>query len=305
MALPYPIRGGSLLRSTSMTAPTTAIRWHRRGETRFPFGPESPDPARWTVVGFPPPWPERPWIFGVMVASANGVVAWRRRGPADDPVPAILGHAGRPERLADMRHMRLLRAYGDVSVGARTVREQPALVLTPEEPGHDEPAPELYRWRTAHGLSHHPRNIVYSPSGRLPLAHPMFTTPGVQAIAVTTRAGAAELTRRGAAAGGLSLVVEPSLDTAGLRRAHERLRAEFDVRYLACEGGATVLHALLAAGLLDELFLTRTDVVIDVAAHDGVLEIFDVRAAGAELVDEGTIAPSSAWLFQRWRLSRR
>src|ERR671936_134904 len=125
------------------------IEWSLNREMRFPFGRLSPDPNRWEPIGFPPPWPGRPWILGVMVASANGVVAWRRRGRDDDPVRAILGGDDRPERIADRRHMRLLRSMGDVGIGAQTVREQPRLVLTPQEPG-DEPAPELYEFRTAH-----------------------------------------------------------------------------------------------------------------------------------------------------------
>jgi riboflavin biosynthesis pyrimidine reductase len=36
----------------------------------------------------------------------------------------------------------------------------------------------------------------------------------------------------------------------------ERLRAEHGVRLLLCEGGPTILGALLTEGLLDELFLS-------------------------------------------------
>jgi riboflavin biosynthesis pyrimidine reductase len=286
------------------TTAATAIHWHRDGETRFPFGRVSPDPARWTPVGFPPPWPDRPWTFGVVVASANGVLAWRPHGPHDNPVQAILGAADRRERLADTRHLRLMRSYGDGAVGAQTLRDHPTLVLTPQEPG-DEPAPELYRFRTEHGLSHHPRNVVYSLRGRLPLEHPMFNTPGLRGVVVTTDPGAAELTRRGAGARGLPLIVEPLREPAGLRRAHQRLFAELGVRYLACEGGETILKTLRAAGLLDEVFLTVTDVVIDESAHEGILRIPDFGAEGAELVGEGRIAPDSGYVFQRWRLSRR
>jgi riboflavin biosynthesis pyrimidine reductase len=279
----------------------TRIEWDPARRPAVGVRIESPDPARWHALHVPPPWPTRPWIFGVMVASANGVVAWRRRGAGDDPVRAILGGDERLERLADRRLMRFLRTVGDVAVGAQTVRDQPHLVLTPQEPG-DEPAPELYRARAARGLPPHPRNVVYSVFGRLPLAHPVFATPGLQPIVVTTAAGAAALADRGARA--LALVVEPVLDPAGLRRAHERLRAEHGVRHLACEGGDTVLRALHAAGLLDEVFLTVTDVVVDEAAHEGVLKGLDPAAEGARLVAEGRIAPESAFVFQRWRFAR-
>ncbi|HWN02772.1 MAG TPA: hypothetical protein VNQ72_07165, partial [Candidatus Dormibacteraeota bacterium] len=112
------------------------IRWHVQKEQRFPFGSVSPDPDRFEPIGFPPPWPDRPWVYAVMVASANGVVAWPRSGPDDDPVLAILGQDDtRDERIADRRHMRHLRCFGDVAIGAQTLREQPRLIQTPREPG--------------------------------------------------------------------------------------------------------------------------------------------------------------------------
>ena len=283
---------------------TTRIDWTTNAETQFPFGRTSPDPQRWQPLGFPPPWPDRPWIYGVMVCSANGVVAWRRRDHTDDPVRSVLGGDDRPGRIADRRHMRFLRSFGDVAVGAQTVREQPDLVLTPQEP-RDEPVPELYGFRVAHGLPRHPRNIVYSLLGRLPLAHPMFTRPELDTIVVTSEPGAAEIRRRAGGHATPSLVVEPRLDAAGLRRAHERLFADRGVRYLACEGGETVLAALREASLLDEVFLTVTDVTVDERAHDGVLKIMDFAAAGATLIAEGRTVVDPRWRFQRWRFSDR
>jgi riboflavin biosynthesis pyrimidine reductase len=289
---------------STVTRASTRIDWRplRPPDDAVVVG--SPDPLRWASLGFPSPWPDRPWVFGVMVASANGVVAWRRRGPTDHPVLEILGGEHRCERIADRRHMRFLRAVGDAAVGAQTVRDQPSLVLTPQEPG-DEPAPELYRLRTDRGLSHHPRNIVYSLFGRLPLEHPMFNTPGLRVIVITTEAGAAELAVRGVHDKDVSLVVEPTLDADRLRWAHQRLQDEHGVRYLGCEGGETVLRALHAAGVLDEVFVTVTDVVVDESAHEGVLKIMDLRAEGAELIAEGKIAPDSGFAFQRWRFSPR
>ena len=97
------------------------------------------------------------------------------------------------------------------------------------------------------------------------------------------------------------IIAEPVLEREGLVRAHQRLFAEHHVRYLACEGGQTVLSALHGAGLLDEVFLTVTDVVIDEGAHDGVIRTFDFQAEGADLLAEGTISGDSGYTFQRWR----
>ncbi len=179
-----------------------------------------------------------------MVASANGVVAWPRSGPDDDPVLAILGRDGnRDERIVDRRHMRHLRCFGDVAIGAQTLREQPRLIQTPQEPG-EEPVAALYRFRRAHGLPAEPRHVIYSLRGCLYLAQPIFNAPGVEVIVLTTEAGAIDLRAFGIAAKDADLIVEPLEDREALRRAHARLFAERGVRYLDCEGGQTVLRAL-------------------------------------------------------------
>ena len=281
------------------------IRWHTNRETRFPFGQRSPDPGWFEAIGFPPPWPDRPWIYGVVVTSANDVLAWRRAGPNDDPVLAVLGgDASRPERIADSRHVRHLRCFGDVGLGAQTLRDQPRLVPTPQEPG-DGPMPALYRFREAHGLPRHPRVIVYSVHGCLDSGLAVFDTPGIDVIVVGTTGAAEALSERGAKVASVDCIAEPVLESAGLRRAHQRLFAERGVRYLSCEGGEKILRALHAAGLLDEIFVTRTDVVIDETAHQDVLKIFDFESERAQLIAEGRTAPSSAWTFRRWRFNAR
>ena len=265
----------------------------------------SPDPARWEPIGFPPPWPDRPWIYAVMVASANGVVAWRRAGVGDDPVLAILGgDRRRPARVADKQLLRFLRCFGDVAVGAETVRTQPELLLSPQQPS-DEPAPELFEFRERAGLPRQPRNVVYSPSGRLPLTHRIFTTPGVDPLVVTTPAGEVALRRQAGSAPPPPTVVADLAEAGGLRHAHARLFAAHGVRYLDCEGGQTVLEALHGAGLLDEVFLTVTPFVIDEAAHVGLLKIFDFEAERADLLAEGRTAADEAWVFRRWRFNHR
>jgi riboflavin biosynthesis pyrimidine reductase len=279
------------------------IHWQLNRETRYPFGEQSPDRAEFEPIGFPPPWPDRPWIYGVMVASKNGVVAWKRAGERDDPVLAILGgDETRPERIADRRHMRHLRCYGDVAIGAQTLREQPGLVQTPQEPD-EPPAPALYAFREAQGLSHHPRAVVYTLHGGLPMDLPVFNTPGMDVIVVGPAVAEATLSARGARGKGVRFVVEQTREPVGLFRAHQRLSEEFGVRYLACEGGGTALRALHAAQLLDEVFVTVTDVVVDESKHEGVLKIFDFERERATLVADGKTSEQSGWRFRRWRFN--
>jgi riboflavin biosynthesis pyrimidine reductase len=284
---------------------STRIRWRFDHERRFPFGTVSPDPERHEMIGFPPPWPDRPWIYGVMVASANGIVAWRREGPHDDPVLAVLG--GDPtsrQRLADLRQMRFYRIFGDCALGAETHRQQRGLVQTPREPG-EPPVPALYRFRAAHGLPHHPRNVIYSLYGRIDLDDRLFRTPDLDVIVVTLPEGAASLETRGASARGLQLIVEPDLlQASGLRRAHERLFADHGVRYLDCEGGESILQALHGAGLLDEVFVTTTDTVVDESRHEGVIRVMDFAREGARVMAEGFTDPPGGFTFRRWRFDR-
>src|SRR6476659_1272322 len=171
-----------------------------------------------------------------MVASANGVVAWRRRDAKDDPVLAILGgDRTHPARVADKLHMRYLRCFGDVSVGAETVRTQPELVLSPQQPS-DEPLPELFAFREHAALPRQPRNIVYSIHGRLPMTHRIFTTPGIHPVVMTTAEGGAEVRRRGRAArAGDRRAARPGRPAPGsraavlgARRALPRLRGRGD-----------------------------------------------------------------------------
>ena len=276
-----------------------SIQWTRYRSAGTEVG--TPDRERWTPVAFPAPPADRPWVFGVVVTSANGVVAWRRRDAHDDPVREILGGDTRPDRIADRRLMRYLRTIGDVGIGAQTMREQPTLILTPQEPD-DQRMPELYAFRVARGLPHHPRNIIYSLYGCLPPEHLMLTTRGLSPIILTTPAGRDELVRRGIR--DAAVIVDALLEPEGLARAHARLRAEHGVRYLACEGGQTLFAALHAARVLDEMFVTTTDVVVDRSAHEGVLTTFDFAAEHATLMADGRVEPGGVYSFKRWRFAR-
>ena len=284
------------------------IVWHRNSETRYPYGAVSPDPDRLESLGFPPPWPSRPWIFGNVIASANGILTWAREGGHDDPVAAIAGgDFSRPGRLADRRLMRYLRACADaVSFGAQTLREQPDLVGTPEDVGGGL-AEALRRFRVANGRRRLPVQVVYSASGRLDLELPMFNTPDLSVVVVTTGAGAARLRARAADAKGVGILVagDEAIDSAGLARVHERLFAELAIRYLNCEGGWVILDSLHRAGLLDELFVTVTDRVIEPDAHAGVKRVFEFEAEGARLIAEGRTASDPGYVFRRWRFNPR
>lgn len=285
---------------------TSRISWERNLEQRYPYGSVSPDPDRFEPLGFPPPWPDRPWIYSNVITSQNGIVAWTRRGPDDDPIRAIAGgDFTRPGRRADVQLMRYLRACADaVSVGAQTLRDQPGLVATLGHTGSDL-GDVLERFRTSHGLRRLPLQVIYTQSGDLDLDARLFKTPGVEVLVVTTEHGARRLRSHGGERKGVSLLTvgDRSLGLAELVHAHERLFADFGVRYLDCEGGATILDALHHAGTVDEIFVTVTNVRIDPTEHEGVKRLFALD--GARLIAEGRTASDPDYVFRRWRLNER
>lgn len=284
------------------------IFWDRNAEARYPYGSRSPDPERFEPLGFPPSWTNRPWIYSNVITSRNGIVTWKREGALDDPVRAIAGgDFDRPGRRADLYLMRYLRAYAEaVSVGAQTVRDQPDLVLTLDG-GGGELANALYHFRATHGLRRFPIQVVYSVHGRLDLDLAMFNTRTLTVILVTTEQGAELLRSRGSDEKGITLLVVGgrSIDSMGLIRAHERLFDEFGVRYVVCEGGATALGALHTAGILDEMFVTVTDVHIEPSEHEEVRRISALEDGTASLVAEGGTASDPGYVFRRWRFNDR
>jgi riboflavin biosynthesis pyrimidine reductase len=268
----------------------------------------SPDPVAFEPVELPGAWPSRPWIYANVITSRNGIVTWTRAGAHDDPIRAIAGgDFTRPGRRADVRLMRRLRAGADaVSFGAQTLRDQPQVIGAVDDIGGELGA-ALVRFRAEQGRPRVPLQVVYSESGRLNLDVPLFNAPGLTAIVVTTVPGARLLRSQGSDKRGVKLLLagDERVESSGLVRVHERLLGELGVRCLDCEGGAVILEALHRAGILDEIFVTVTDVHIDPAAHAGVKRIAALDGGRARLFAEGQTAADPGYRFQRWRFNDR
>ena len=172
------------------------IRWQVDKERRFPLAAR-PIPPGSSRSGFPPPWPDRPRTSAAMVASANGVVARAGPGPMTTRCSACWV-ATTSVRCASPTGDTCVTcaAYGDVAIGAQTLREQPRLLQTPQEPGRPAGAGPL---RVPARATACPRSLGTS-SIRSAAAStstlPVFNTPGVEAIVVTTENGAADLLAR-------------------------------------------------------------------------------------------------------------
>lgn len=174
----------------------------------------------------------RPFLALNMVSSVDGRAA--ANGSA----------AGIGSRI-DASLMRELRARVDAVLhGVGTLRAEAFVPTVPDA---------LAAAREARGQSRQPLAVLVTGSGRLPLDRPYFRQADQSRVVVTTAAGAAAMDPAALASVRVLVAGETSVDLAA---AAATLRGEHGVRTMLCEGGPTLNHALLAAGIVDELFLT-------------------------------------------------
>jgi riboflavin biosynthesis pyrimidine reductase len=176
---------------------------------------------------------------------------WAARAPDDRPyvvVNMILSADGHATRDGVSGGLAVDRADRTVFLA---LREQVDAVLA----GTGTIAAEGYRRlvgdpqrrarRVAAGLAPDPLAVILSRSGNLPADAPLLTDPG-QPRAIYTGASA-----------------DP-------RAALTDLRVTHGVRALLCEGGPALNRALFAAGVVDELLLTLSPVLVGGAGHGAV-----------------------------------
>ena len=169
----------------------------------------------------------RPFVYLNMVASADGRAALGGR-------TVTLGSE------ADTLLLTELRALAEaVLIGPGTLRAEGYGKLVGN--------PERVARRSAAGLAHTPLCVVISRSLDLPWDAGLFASPEQPVLVYTgSEAAPPEI----AAPLEVVRLADPA-PAAALRDLRER-----GVRSLLCEGGPTLNRALLAAELVDELFLT-------------------------------------------------
>jgi riboflavin-specific deaminase-like protein len=154
------------------------------------------------------------------------------------------GRSGPISGRADRELFHGLRTAADaILVGAGTVRAERYGRIIREEARR--------RQRMERGLSEEPLACIVS--GRLALdpAIPLLADPHSRVVIVTS--SEASLPRTAAHVEYVRAERDGHLD---LVAALAQLRARFDVQLLLCEGGPHLSLALVAAGLLDELFIS-------------------------------------------------
>jgi riboflavin-specific deaminase-like protein len=181
---------------------------------------------------------DRPWVLVNMVTSLDGATA----------VDGRSGDLGGP---ADKRVFGAIRSIADVILaGAATVRA--------EQYGPPRTPPAEQEARTARGQQARPRIAVLSGSLDLPLDSPLFQTPDARPIVITS--GTADPARR-RAVGAVAEIIEAGEARVDLAGALASLRRS-GVEVVVCEGGPGVNGQLVAAGLVDELCLTVSPLVV-------------------------------------------
>jgi riboflavin-specific deaminase-like protein len=213
----------------------------------------------------------RPYVVVNMVSTIDGkaTIDWRTQGLSD-------------ELDRDLFHQ--LRTQADaVMVGAGTVRA--------ERYGRMTKTQELMDKRSGEGLDPEPLAVIVS--GRLDLAAdlPILQEPEQRVVIATAADTALE---------GTSAQIDYLTTGDDLPLLMARLREDYGVRSIVCEGGPTLNAHLLAAGMVDEFFVTLSPKLVGGASAITIV-------TGRELVEPAEldlvwVLAGEGTLFTRWRV---
>lgn len=200
---------------------------------------------------------DRPtWLAVNFVCSADGAVEI----------------AGRSRALSNSTDRQVYPIGSDLAdvilVGATTA-------ITDEFRGI-KPTEELVALRERHGLAGVPRIAVVTSGNSLPPDSPVITDVHTPTIVLTCASASPELREAWASAG--AEVILAGTETVDLGSAADAL-AQRGLTRIHCDGGPSVFAAALAAGIVDELRLTISPLLV---------------AGTAERIANGTSIPPTA-----------
>lgn len=199
-----------------------------------------------TAYGGPIGFPERR-VFANFVSTLDGVVAIHEKVQSNRLI--------RGGSEADRFVMALLRACADVVlIGSGTLKGSPRTRWTPEH-AYRSAADAFRELRRRRGQPPEPQLAVMTGRGSMDMAHPALVAG---ALVLTTEFGEAALRESLPPAStvlclGQGTSVDPRLALQALHEQGHRL--------ILSEAGPRVFGSLLAAGLVDELFLTTSPLI--------------------------------------------
>ena len=238
------------------------------------------------AIGFPP----RAFVTN-FVSSLDGVVALESVQNA----PSFISGKSEHDRFV----MGLLRAYaGAVVIGANTLRAEPEHRWTPDFIFPDA-AGEYASLRRGLGLSDSPELVVVTASGDLDPNIPALDG----AVILTTAGHGDQVAERGVPAKDvIELGGDDSIDSLAIVEAVRRRGHDI----ILSEAGPRLTAQFLSDGLLDELFLTLSPVLL---GRDGEER---PSLAGGDLLDAGppgarllSVRRAESQLFLRFGLVGR
>jgi riboflavin biosynthesis pyrimidine reductase len=188
-----------------------------------------------------------PTVVANFVSTLDGIVAF---GAGQLAGGGLVSGFHEPDRFV----MGLLRALADlVVVGAGTLRGSGDHRWTPSHV-HPASAPLLAAWRHSMALPDQPTTVIVTASGDIPTGHAGLRDSSVPVVIATTPGGAERL-RRGPLSEHVS--IEPIGSAAHVAAGDlVALGARLGARLMLTEGGPRLFGELVAADLVDELFLT-------------------------------------------------
>jgi riboflavin biosynthesis pyrimidine reductase len=241
-----------------------------------------------------------PHVFSNFATTLDGVVSLSEKGHASG---ADISGFSAQDRMV----MGLLRAIADVVIiGSGTLGTDRRHVWTAAAI-FPELADEYRRLSEALGKRGAPLNVIVSGSGRLDLRLPVFASGKLQALIVTTTAGAKSLRKQG---------VPDSVEIRATRRRGNAIpaRAILDAvcrfspgKLILVEGGPRLLGDFYAEGLVDEQFLTLAPQIAGRDAGDRRLSLVMGKTFAPRNALWGTLVDvrrGSSHLFLRYSFPR-
>jgi riboflavin biosynthesis pyrimidine reductase len=243
-----------------------------------------------------PVHPGRPTLLVNFVTTIDGIAAL---GLGEEAGGGVISGYFAPDRFV----MALLRAVADLLLfGARTIAGSSSTDWTAE---HLQPdlAPAIRQWRHDLGLAPRPTTVIVTGSGDVRLGRRGVDDPDRPVVFATTPSGERRLRERG-----LPPHVIVEVVGSGDRVRPDEL-SSFLARYrgqvVLSEGGPHLLAGLVAADLVDEIFLTLAPQVI---GHDGdrlgLVEGVRLPAGDARWHELASVKRAGDHLFLRYRRAR-
>jgi len=176
---------------------------------------------------------ERPFVFATFAMTVDGKVTTKNLAPVD--------FTSREDKL----HLFRQRALADaVLIGHTSLKRDNVRLGLPTE---------LQEARARRGQTRCPLRVIVSNKGRIDNRLKIFQSDVSPIIIFSTKQTPQKNQESLKKKATLHLTDADNVDLAAML---ERLRREYKVRRLACEGGPTLFRALLERGLVDQLNLT-------------------------------------------------